>query len=136
MILLLYVIAVNVFHSRLYFVSQENRQESTRCASWVTRPSERAFSLVSSALCVMVVFAFFISTWMFGFNYGGSFGKACLHPDDIFPLRTFETFGTIWVFGGIIVGVNLLGILFSASLYFWLKFQDKSTLITTKVIFY
>ena len=71
---------------------------------------------------------------MYGFDIGGSFGKACLRPDDTYPLRTFETFGKIWVFAGICIAVNVVGVVLSGSLYVWLKLEEgESTLIATKV---
>ena len=72
---------------------------------------------------------------MFGFDFGGSFGKACLRPDDTYHLNTFETFGHIWVFAGIVLATNVLGIILCACLYIWLKLEEReTTLINTEVL--
>ena len=46
---------------------------------------------------------------------------------------SFGTFGKIWAFAGFVIFVNVLGILVSSSLYFWLKIQDNSMLKNAKV---
>ena len=97
-------------------------------------PTERAFALVSSTMCMLIVLLFFIASWMFGIDSGGPFVKACLQPNDIYDWRTFETFGKIWVFGGIVIAINILGIILCACVYIWLKLEEReATLITTKV---
>ena len=113
-------------------MSKEKTQGSSRYPFCFIEQTERTFAIGSSIICVFLVVLFFIFTWIFGFD--GKAGEACLYPDKVFKLSTFGTFGRIWAFGAVIVGVNILGIIFSASLYVWLKVQDSNTLITTKVI--
>ena len=121
---------------RLYYVSQEKReglQSSWKC---LIRPSERIFAILSSVICVLGVFMFFALTWIFGFDIGGAFGKACLDPNAAFKMKTFGTFGKIWVFAGICVAVNIVGIFVSSALYIWLKRQATSMLKNRKVCKY
>ena len=118
---------------RLYYVSQEKRQGSNNYCKCLIQPSERQFAHVSSFFGILAVLIFFLLTWIYGFDFGGAFGKACLNPDDIFQMKTFGTFGKIWAFAGFLIFVNILGILVSSSLYFWLKMQDNSMLKNAKV---
>ena len=115
-------------------MTKEKTQGSGRYPSCFIEQAESIFAIGSSAICIFLVFMFFILTWIFGFDDGGAFGKACLYPDEVFKLNTFGTFGRIWAFGAVIVGVNILGIILSVSLYVWLKVEDTNTLITTQVI--
>ena len=118
---------------RLYYVSQEKRQRSDSCCQCLLWPSERSFAIATSIVCILAVFLFFALTWIFGFDFGGAFGKACINPDDTFQMKSFGTFGKIWVFAGFCVVVNIVGILVSSSLYFWLKMRDTSMLKDAKV---
>ena len=118
---------------RLYYVSQEKRQRSDNCCQCLIQPSERQFAITFSFFGILAVLIFFILTWIYGFDFGGAFGKACLKPDDTFQMKTFGTFGKIWAFAGFVIFVNILGILVSSSLYFWLRIQDNSMLRNAKV---
>ena len=127
----MYLSTINIF--RLYYVSKEKREGLENSWKCIISPSERVFAIVSSFICLLAVVTFFALTWIYGFDIGGAFGKACLYPDATFKMKTFGTFGKIWIFAGICVVVNLVGILVSTALYFWLKLQDNSMLKNAKV---
>ena len=122
-----------LMYFRLYYVSQEKRQGSNKFSQCLIQLSERQFAIASSFCGILAVLTFFILTWIYGFDFGGAFGKACLNPNDTFQMKTFGTFGKIWAFAGFVIFVNILGILVSSSLYFWLKIQDNSMLKNAKV---
>ena len=94
------------------------------------RPSELAFAIRSTVVCMVFVFLYWTATWLLEGKNDSEFYRACINPNDIYTMTT----GKWWVFSAIVGIMHGLSISLCAVIYIWLSLEENErTLITTKV---
>ena len=94
------------------------------------RPTERAFSIRSTIVCLVLVCFYWLATWIFAGGSSNEFAKACLKPNDVYTMET----GNWWMLSAIVGIMHGLSITLCAVIYIWLSLEENEmTLITTKV---
>ena len=111
----------------------EAKPDSSSCLSCFMRPTERAFSIRSTIVCLVLVCLYWLATWIFAGGSSNEFAKACLKPNDVYTMQT----GKWWMLSAIVGIMHGLSITLCAVIYIWLSLEENEmTLITTKVRFY
>ena len=87
-------------------------------------------AIASSIMCMLIVFLYWIASWLIVVDSKANFVEACLNPNGLYTLP----FSRWWAFAAIIGVTNGLSIGLCASFYIWLSFEvNETTLIATKV---